>query len=72
MAAAAPAVLHVLGQQSNKQLLLESFLNRAAVEFQRLFMAVEDHFQLCLAKCRTSSQNVQYENPYPDPIAKFC
>ena len=40
----------------NKQLLLERFLNRAAVAFQNLFMAVEDHFELCLAKCRTSSQ----------------
>ncbi|XP_064235833.1 SREBP regulating gene protein isoform X2 [Aotus nancymaae] len=43
--------------QPNKQLLLERFLNRAAVAFQNLFMAVEDHFELCLAKCRTSSQN---------------
>ncbi|XP_059749956.1 SREBP regulating gene protein isoform X7 [Balaenoptera ricei] len=43
--------------QPNKQLLLERFLNRAAVAFQNLFMAVEDHFELCLAKCRTSSQS---------------
>ncbi|XP_059532427.1 SREBP regulating gene protein isoform X2 [Myotis daubentonii] len=43
--------------QPNKQLLLERFLNRAAVAFQNLFMAVEDHFELCLAKCRTSSQH---------------
>ncbi|XP_023445545.2 SREBP regulating gene protein isoform X1 [Dasypus novemcinctus] len=42
--------------QPNKQLLLERFLNRAAMAFQNLFMAVEDHFELCLAKCRTSSQ----------------
>uniref|UniRef100_A0A8D1NEV7 SREBP regulating gene protein n=1 Tax=Sus scrofa TaxID=9823 RepID=A0A8D1NEV7_PIG len=42
--------------QPSKQLLLERFLNRAAVAFQNLFMAVEDHFELCLAKCRTSSQ----------------
>ncbi|XP_047617565.1 SREBP regulating gene protein isoform X7 [Phacochoerus africanus] len=41
----------------NWQLLLERFLNRAAVAFQNLFMAVEDHFELCLAKCRTSSQS---------------
>ncbi|XP_073916944.1 SREBP regulating gene protein isoform X3 [Castor canadensis] len=44
--------------QPSKQLLLERFLNRAAVAFQNLFMAVEDHFELCLAKCRTSSQPV--------------
>lgn len=39
-----------------QQLLLERFLNRAAEGFQNLFSAVEDHFELCLAKCRTSSQ----------------
>ncbi|KAI5277414.1 Srebp Regulating Protein [Manis pentadactyla] len=58
--------------QPNKQLLLERFLSRAAVAFQNLFMAVEDHFELCLAKCRTSSQSVQHENTYRDPIAKYC
>uniref|UniRef100_A0A8C9QSC2 SREBP regulating gene protein n=1 Tax=Spermophilus dauricus TaxID=99837 RepID=A0A8C9QSC2_SPEDA len=58
--------------QPNKQLLLERFLNRAAVAFQNLFMAVEDHFELCLAKCRTSSQSVQHENTYRDPVAKHC
>lgn len=39
-----------------QQLLLERFLNRAADGFRNLFTAVEDHFELCLAKCRTSSQ----------------
>ncbi|XP_036908076.1 SREBP regulating gene protein isoform X1 [Sturnira hondurensis] len=58
--------------QPSKQLLLERFLSRAAVAFQNLFMAVEDHFELCLAKCRTSSQSVQHENTYRDPIAKYC
>ncbi|KAL2298616.1 PREDICTED: UPF0454 protein C12orf49 homolog [Sturnus vulgaris] len=58
--------------QPSKQHLLERFLNRAAIAFQNLFMAVEDHFELCLAKCRTSSQSVQHENTYRDPIAKYC
>ncbi|CAD7685302.1 unnamed protein product [Nyctereutes procyonoides] len=58
--------------QPSKRLLLERFLNRAAVAFQNLFMAVEDHFELCLAKCRTSSQSMQHENIYRDPIAKYC
>lgn len=40
---------------SHQQPLLERFLNRAAEGFQNLFTAVEDHFELCLAKCRTSS-----------------
>nr|XP_058896356.1 SREBP regulating gene protein isoform X12 [Kogia breviceps] len=52
--------------QPNKQLLLERFLNRAAVAFQNLFMAVEDHFELCLAKCRTSSQAM------PKQTASYC
>ncbi|MBZ3878870.1 UPF0454 protein C12orf49-like protein [Sciurus carolinensis] len=42
--------------------LPEALLKRAAVAFQNLFMTVEDHFQLCLAKCRNSSQNMQHEN----------
>uniref|UniRef100_A0A9L0TGZ7 SREBP regulating gene protein n=1 Tax=Equus caballus TaxID=9796 RepID=A0A9L0TGZ7_HORSE len=49
--------------QPSKQLLLERFLNRAAVAFQNLFMAVEDHFELCLAKCRTSSQVERQSSP---------
>ncbi|KAG9339607.1 hypothetical protein JZ751_023498 [Albula glossodonta] len=51
------------------QPLLERFLNRAAESFQNLFTAVEDHFELCLAKCRTSSQ---HENTYRNPQAKYC
>ena len=39
---------------------------------QNLYMAVEDCFELCLAKCRTSSQTVKPENTYRDPIAKYC
>ncbi|XP_015680400.1 UPF0454 protein C12orf49 homolog [Protobothrops mucrosquamatus] len=58
--------------QPNKQQLLEHFLSRAALAFRNLFMAVEDHFELCLAKCRTSSQSVQHENTYRNPIAKYC
>ncbi|XP_053552806.1 SREBP regulating gene protein-like, partial [Bombina bombina] len=58
--------------QPNKKLLLERFLNRAARAFENLFQAVEDHFELCLAKCRTSSQSVQHENTYRNPIAKYC
>lgn len=58
--------------QPDKQRLLEHFLNRAADGFQNLFTAVEDHFELCLAKCRTSSQSVQHENTYRNPQAKYC
>ncbi|XP_072574943.1 SREBP regulating gene protein-like isoform X2 [Vulpes vulpes] len=59
-------------QEKRAQLLLERFLCRTTVAFQNLFMVVEDHFELCLAKCRTSSQSVQHENTYRDPITKYC
>ncbi|KAM9821676.1 SREBP regulating gene protein [Syngnathus typhle] len=56
----------------DKQAHLERFLSRTAQGFQNLFTAVEDLFELCLAKCRTSSQSVQHENTYRNPQAKFC
>ncbi|EEB14029.1 conserved hypothetical protein [Pediculus humanus corporis] len=37
-----------------------------------LFASVSDHFELCLAKCRTNSQSVHHENSYRDPRAKHC
>lgn len=51
-----PSDKNCLLLSSHQQPLLERFLNRAAEGFQNLFTAVEDHFELCLAKCRTSSQ----------------
>ncbi|XP_028852935.1 SREBP regulating gene protein isoform X1 [Denticeps clupeoides] len=58
--------------QPDKRALLERFLNQAAKGFKNLFTAVEDHFELCLAKCRTSSQSVQHENTYRNSQAKYC
>lgn len=58
--------------QPEKQPLLRKILNKATDSFQHLFASVTDHFELCLAKCRTSSQSVQHENSYRDPAAKFC
>ncbi|XP_062360169.1 SREBP regulating gene protein isoform X2 [Cinclus cinclus] len=66
------SLVYFITSTFKQQHLLERFLNRAAIAFQNLFMAVEDHFELCLAKCRTSSQSVQHENTYRDPIAKYC
>ncbi|KAF3827216.1 hypothetical protein GH733_002702 [Mirounga leonina] len=43
-------------RQPSKRLLLARLLTWAAVVFRNLFMAVKDHFELRLAKCRTSSQ----------------
>lgn len=37
-----------------------------------VFATVSDHFELCLAKCRTDSHSVQHENQYRRPGAKHC
>lgn len=37
-----------------------------------VFATVGDHFELCLAKCRTDSHSVQHENQYRRPGAKHC
>ncbi|XP_077002743.1 SREBP regulating gene protein-like isoform X1 [Tamandua tetradactyla] len=58
-------------REPNKQ-LLKIFLNQAAMASQNLLVAVEDHFELCLAKCRISSQSVKHKNTYRDPVAKYC
>lgn len=58
--------------QPEKQPLLRKILGKASDSFNNLFASVTDHFELCLAKCRTSSQSVQHENSYRDPKAKYC
>ncbi|XP_063225045.1 SREBP regulating gene protein isoform X1 [Bacillus rossius redtenbacheri] len=52
--------------------VLQGVLGKASETFNVLFASVSDHFELCLAKCRTSSQSVQHENSYRDPRAKHC
>ena len=37
-----------------------------------LYSSVSDQFELCLVKCRTSSQSVQHETLYRDARAKHC
>ncbi|XP_019880846.1 SREBP regulating gene protein [Aethina tumida] len=55
----------------DKKDVLESVLGKAE-QTNVLFASVTDHFELCLAKCRTNSQSVQHENSYKDPRAKHC
>lgn len=52
--------------------ILELILKKATEENNVLFASVTDHFELCLAKCRTNSQSVQHENSYKDPNSKHC
>ena len=57
----------VLSQQS--ALLSVNYQIRGV---QALFASVTDIFELCVAKCRTSSQSVQHENSYKNPHEKHC
>ncbi|XP_018322182.1 UPF0454 protein C12orf49 homolog [Agrilus planipennis] len=56
----------------DKKDMLESVLGKATEQNNVIFASVADHFELCLAKCRTNSQSVQHENSYKDPKAKHC
>ncbi|XP_017777641.1 PREDICTED: UPF0454 protein C12orf49 homolog [Nicrophorus vespilloides] len=56
----------------DKRNMLENVLGKASEQNNVLFASVTDHFELCLAKCRTNSQSVQHENSYKDPKAKHC
>ncbi|XP_003741090.1 UPF0454 protein C12orf49 homolog [Galendromus occidentalis] len=38
----------------------------------KLYALVQTQFDLCLTKCRTSSQSVRNENTYIDPVKKHC
>jgi hypothetical protein len=52
--------------------VLQDILGKAAGTLNLLLTSVTDHFELCLTKCRTSSQSVQHENSYRNPRAKHC
>lgn len=52
--------------------VLENILGKATEQNNVLFTSVSDHFELCLAKCRTNSQSVKHENSYRDPDIKYC
>ncbi|XP_050690033.1 SREBP regulating gene protein-like [Eriocheir sinensis] len=55
----------------DKKSLLKKVLGQIS-ENSPLYASVSDHFELCLVKCRTSSQSVQHETLYIDPRAKHC
>lgn len=54
--------------------LLERVLGRLGhnPKALQLFVLVRTQFDLCLAKCRTSSRSVRNENTYIDPENKYC
>jgi len=58
--------------QPNNKDTLTKFVLSTIVSLERLFGSIENQFQLCLTKCRTSSLSVQHENTYRDPKFKYC
>ena len=52
--------------------LLMRVLSEARSLKNLLLLSASDHFELCLALCRTSSSSVQHENIYIDPASKHC
>ncbi|EDW75181.1 uncharacterized protein Dwil_GK19833 [Drosophila willistoni] len=55
----------------DKRPLLETILE--TVNAQRyIYAQVEDHFELCLVKCRTNSHSVEHENKYRNARTKHC
>ena len=48
---------------------LGAFLTKAK---SLLYSSVSDPFELCLARCRTSSVSVVHENAYVDDLFKYC
>nr|CAG4644170.1 EOG090X0AGU [Lepidurus arcticus] len=56
----------------DKKGMLEGVMGKAAGSLTVLLASVSDHFELCLTKCRTSSQSVQHENSYRNSRAKHC
>ncbi|XP_067635272.1 SREBP regulating gene protein [Eurosta solidaginis] len=55
-----------------KRALLELVLRTITGRQAAVFARVEDHFELCLVKCRTNSHSVAHENKYRDGTPKYC
>lgn len=58
--------------QPDKKPLLQRYINNNAISMGVIISSITDHFEFCLAKCRTSSLSVHHENSYRDPRAKHC
>ncbi|KAI1282031.1 hypothetical protein HDE_13036 [Halotydeus destructor] len=61
-------------EPAKKPLLLKLISGKSNGGFPSnvLYASLTDHFEFCLAKCRTSSQSVHHENSYRDPKNKHC
>ena len=52
--------------------VLRKVLEKQPRNINRVYSLVTDHFDLCLTKCRTSSNSVVHENSYKDSSNKYC
>ncbi|XP_059147587.1 SREBP regulating gene protein-like [Physella acuta] len=59
-------------QPKNQHLLSKIVKENLEAPYNLFISEVENVFDLCLAKCRTSSQSVQHENSYRDASVKYC
>jgi hypothetical protein len=51
---------------------LEKLIAEATDRQNLLYSSTNDHFEFCLAKCRTSSHSLKHENKYRDVQHRFC
>lgn len=58
--------------QPRKKFVLEKVLLQAQNSRNPLLRLVQDTFELCLHKCRTSSTSVLRENRYRNNLYKYC
>ncbi|CAK8674237.1 SREBP regulating gene protein-like [Clavelina lepadiformis] len=59
-------------EPDNRSLLEKIILETSNNLQQMILSTIDDQFDLCLSRCRTSSLSVQHENVYRDPSVKFC
>ncbi|XP_060065613.1 SREBP regulating gene protein-like [Ylistrum balloti] len=55
-----------------KKPLMQKILKEGREALDKLFASVDNLFELCLSKCRTSSLSVQHENSYRNSDTKHC
>lgn len=56
----------------HKRKLLELVLQHAQTVHNPLLSSVQDNFELCLHKCRTSSTSIRQDNTYRNLLYKYC
>lgn len=58
--------------QPRKRKILDLVLQHAETVQDPILSSIQNLFELCLHKCRTSSSSIRQENIYRDSVYKFC